>query len=68
MSYNNNKFSYTLLILSVIFLLFVVYKSEVIFLGEKRDYYFTYYVLTFIFILVSFIVFFYQINLKFVLE
>ena len=64
MSYNNNKFSYTLLILSVIFLLFVVYKSEVIFSGEKRDYYYTYYILTFIFILVSFISFFLSNKLK----
>ena len=64
MSYNNNKFSYTLLILSIIFLLFVVYKSEVIFSGEKRDYYYTYYILTFIFILVSFISFFLSNKLK----
>ena len=64
MTHNKNKFSYTLLILSTIFFLFVIYKSEIIFSGEKRDYYYIYYILAFIFILVSFVSFFFSSKVK----
>ena len=50
---NKNKISYILISLSLLFLLYVIFKSEIYFLGEKRSYYQVYYYLSFFFIFIS---------------
>jgi len=64
MSFSKNKLSYILLTLSIFLLLFIFYKSEIFFSGEKRDYYNTYYFLSFLFILVSLLSLFLSNKLK----
>ena len=61
---NKNKLSYTLLTLSVLFLFFIIFKSEFIFSGEKRSYYKTYYQISFVLILISFLSLFLSMKLK----
>ena len=50
---NKNKISHILISLSLLFLLYVIFKSEIYFLGEKRSYYQVYYYLSFFFIFIS---------------
>jgi len=50
---NKNNFSYLFIFLSLFFLFYVIFKSEVYFLGAKRSQYQIYYYLSFIFIFIS---------------
>ena len=57
-------FSPSFLLLSILFLLYIFYKSEIYWNGEIRDYYFTYYLLLFLLTILSIITFFINEKIK----
>lgn len=61
---NKNKISHILISLSLLFLLYVIFKSEIYFLGEKRSYYQVYYYLSFFFLFISISHLFFSDKLK----
>jgi len=59
-----NKFSTIILTISFLFLVYTFYKSEIIWDGNIRNYYKTYYLISFILILFSIITFFINYKIK----
>ena len=57
-------FSPSFLLLSILFLLYIFYKSEIYWNGEMRDYYFIYYFLLFLLTFLSIITFFINEKIK----
>ena len=47
----NKLFNYLNVIISLLFLTYIFYKSEIIFEGNKREYYIKYYILGFLYII-----------------
>lgn len=56
----DNFFTFIILIFSLIILIYIFYKSEIYFNGEKKDYYFQYYLISFSIFIFSIISFFLQ--------
>ncbi len=52
-----NYFSYVLTIISILFSLYVIFKSEIFWNGEIREYYLKYYIISCILLLISFVSF-----------
>lgn len=59
-----DKISILYLSISLIFLAYVVYKSEFIWSGDRRGYYFTYYIASFFLLIFSFLSFFLKKKVK----
>ncbi len=64
MNFLRKAFSPILLIISFLVLIYVFYKSEIFYEGDKRNYYFIYYIISLILILFSFITFFFNKKIK----
>ncbi len=64
MSFLKKIFSPVILIISIFLLIYTFYKSEIIWEGNKRNYYFTYYILSVTIILCSIITFFLNTKIK----
>jgi len=64
MNYLKKIFSPSLLIISFLLLIYTFYKSEVYWDGNKKDYYFTYYLISLILVFLSIITFFINQKLK----
>ena len=54
MNFLKKKFDYFSILISLFFLIYLIYKSEIIFEGTNRGYYLKYYVLCILFLFVSF--------------
>tara|TARA_Y100000768_G_scaffold79162_1_gene56147 strand:+ start:415 stop:1752 length:1338 start_codon:yes stop_codon:yes gene_type:complete len=52
----NKLFNYLNVIISLLFLTYIFYKSEIIFEGNKREYYIKYYILGFLYIIFSILI------------
>ena len=63
-NYLKKIFSPSFLIISLFILIYTFYKSEIYWNGNKRDYYFTYYLISLIFVFLSIITFFISHKLK----
>ena len=61
-------FSIVLLLASITLLIFVFYRSEIYYLGEKHDFYFKYYVLSSGLIIISIILIFIKDKFKILLS
>jgi hypothetical protein len=57
-------FSPTFLTISLLLLLYTFYRSEITYSGDKRDYYLTYYILSFLLIFFSIVTFFISYKIK----
>ena len=64
MKFLNKIFSPTILFISFFLLSYTFYKSEIIYYGDQRDYYFNYYIISTILIFFSIITFFINQKLK----
>ncbi len=64
MNFLKKIFSPTILIFSILLLFYTFYRSEINFSGNKRDYYFTYYIASFLLIFFSIISFFISNKIK----
>tara|TARA_B100001123_G_C15291080_1_gene1017458 strand:+ start:681 stop:2030 length:1350 start_codon:yes stop_codon:yes gene_type:complete len=64
MNFIKKIFSFSCLTASLFLLIYTFYKSEIHYNGEKSDYYFTYYVVSSVFILFSIITFFISDKIK----
>jgi hypothetical protein len=60
----DNFFTFIILIFSLIILIYIFYKSEIYFNGEKKDYYFQYYLISFSIFIFSIISFFFTKKTK----
>ena len=56
MKIHNKLFNYLSVIISLFFLIYVFYKSEIIFEGSKRDHYIQYYIVGFLYIIFSILI------------
>ncbi len=61
-------FSYTLLTISSVLLIYIYYRSEVVLLGNKSNYYRPYYIISIFLLLSSFISFYLSSNIKLILS
>ena len=68
LDYTKNKFKLFLLFLSIFFLIFTYYKSEVIFNGELQHYYLNYYILGTILFVIAILFFFINETLFFYIK
>ncbi len=57
MNFLKKKFDYFSILISLLFLIYLVYKSEIIFEGTIRGHYLKYYIFCFLFLFVSFLAF-----------
>ena len=64
MNWIKKYFSYVLIIVSIFFLTYIIYKSEIYWNGDLRYYYFKYYIISFILFLISFLSFFLSVKIK----
>ena len=64
MNFLKKMFSPTILILSSALLIYTLYRSEIIYGGDKRNYYFTYYVISLFLIFFSIITFYINTKIK----
>jgi len=56
MKVQNKFFDYLNIIISLLFLTYIFYKSEIIFEGNKREYYIKYYIVSFLYIIFSILI------------
>ena len=64
MNFLKKLFSPTFLTISLLLLLYTFYRSEITYSGDKRDYYLTYYILSFLLIFFSIVTFFISYKIK----
>jgi len=57
MNFLKKIFSYFSIIISLLFLTYLIYKSEIIFEGTNRDHYFKYYLLSLLYLIISILTF-----------
>lgn len=57
-------FCHSLFIFSALLLIYTIYKSEIVFGGEKRNYYYIYYIISLILVIISFFSFYFSEKIK----